>query len=126
MPNIVSAARKLPLPHCLSDDMPCWRLSESGILTFKEAYLWFKPVVNSCPWGNLIWKNHISPYRAFMLWRAINCKMPVDDEFKKRGCHLASMCNLCEMVGKTSIHLFLQCPFAVEIWNCLSSFLILE
>lgn len=38
----------------------------------------------------------------------------------KRGCSLASMCNLCNNSIDSSFHLFLSCPYAVNLWNWLS------
>lgn len=52
--------------------------------------------------------------------------MPNDEELKKRGCQMASVCSLCGMTEESSAHLFLQCSYALEIWKCLSQILNLQ
>lgn len=49
--------------------------------------------------------------------------MPTDGELKKRWCQMASMCSLCGMAEENSAHLFLQCSYALEIWQWLSHLL---
>jgi len=44
-----------------------------------------------------------------------------DDNLIRRGCQIPSMCTLCGLAQETSSHLFINCPFAIEIWNWLAS-----
>jgi len=44
-------------------------------------------------------------------------KMPTDENLRRRGCIIVSVCCFCLLNDKTSEHLFLHCPFAMEIWN---------
>ncbi|XP_019432512.1 PREDICTED: uncharacterized protein LOC109339512 [Lupinus angustifolius] len=46
--------------------------------------------------------------------------MPTDDHLQKRGCMLASKCNLCNCHVETEDHLFFSCTAAKGIWNWFS------
>jgi hypothetical protein len=43
--------------------------------------------------------------------------MPTDENLRTRGCVIVSMCPLCKRDNDSSEHLFIQCPFAIAIWN---------
>ncbi|XP_024634463.1 uncharacterized protein [Medicago truncatula] len=43
--------------------------------------------------------------------------MPTDENLRARGCAIVSICNLSMLTDETSVHLFLLCPFAVELWS---------
>ncbi|XP_019465442.1 PREDICTED: uncharacterized protein LOC109363643 [Lupinus angustifolius] len=49
--------------------------------------------------------------------KKLSWKMPTDDNLQKRGCMLASRCNLCKSNAETDYHLFFQCSVAKMIWN---------
>jgi ribonuclease HI len=47
--------------------------------------------------------------------------MPTDENLAIRGFLLPSMCSLCCKNLESTSHLFLQCPFALSLWNWFSS-----
>ncbi|KAF1892164.1 hypothetical protein Lal_00036521 [Lupinus albus] len=46
--------------------------------------------------------------------------MPKDDNLRKRGGLLASMCSNCHAHPEDSSHMFLSCSFALKLWDWLS------
>ncbi|KAF1879102.1 hypothetical protein Lal_00047774 [Lupinus albus] len=48
-------------------------------------------------------------------------KMSSDENLKKRGLSIVSICNLCLVSDGSSEHLFLHCKFATSLWRWLSS-----
>ena len=72
-------------------------------------------------WANLIWNAAIPPSKSFLVWRLIHRKMPTDDNLCARGCHMPSMCTLCGKDAETTNHLFLNCQFALSLWQWLQS-----
>jgi hypothetical protein len=44
-------------------------------------------------------------------------KMPTDENLRRLGCIIVSVCCFCLFHDETSEHLFLRCSFAMEIWN---------
>lgn len=53
-PAVVRSAQQVVLPLAPDEDKPIWKNSETGVLTFKEAYFWFRPIRDSCPWGKIV------------------------------------------------------------------------
>jgi len=60
----------------------------------------------------------ISLSKSFLFRRWIHDRLPTDDMLQKSGMSFASVCYHCGM--ESALHLFLQCPFAVDIWNWFS------
>jgi hypothetical protein len=103
------------------DDQLLWKHSTSGDLSLKEAYLFFSPANQKLGWAKLIWHNSIPPSNSFMMWRLLHNKIATDEVLASRGRLFPSMCSLCSKNSETTLHLFLQCPFALSIWNWFSS-----
>lgn len=72
-------------------------------------------------WGKVIWSNCIPLSSSFVFWRLIHNRMPTDANLMRRGCYIASRCNLCGDSIETSFHSFFQCRFALKIWTWLNS-----
>ncbi|XP_019442267.1 PREDICTED: uncharacterized protein LOC109346983 [Lupinus angustifolius] len=68
-------------------------------------------------WCRTIWSDSIPPPKSFTTWRLFHRRMPTDENLQLRGCSLVSMCNLCNLSSETSDHLFLLCPFDVDLWH---------
>jgi hypothetical protein len=50
-------------------------------------------------------------------------RMPTDDKLMEKGCNIVSICSNCLKHSETTLHLFSQCSFAVNIWTWLASIL---
>lgn len=98
-----------------------WDLSVSGDLSFKEAFLFLNPIRNTAGWNKALWSKFIPLTRAFLVWRRYHSKMPTDENIRKIGCIIVSMSSLCENFEESSIHIFLHCPFAVNLWQWLGT-----
>lgn len=71
----------IPLSDC--DDSQVLSFTESGTLSFKEAYLFLKPknpIIKSC---KIIWQNFTSPSKSLVFWRGVQNKLPTDEFFRK-------------------------------------------
>lgn len=98
-----------------------WTESQTGNLSFKEAFTHLNPVHNSSQWGKIIWQPFIPPSRSCLVWRICHHKLPTDDNIRKVGLALASVCSICGKAEESIEHLFFICPFAVRLWSWLSS-----
>jgi hypothetical protein len=47
-------------------------------------------------------------------------RIATDEVLLTRGGLFPSLCSLCNKYSETTAHLFLQCPFALSIWNWFS------
>jgi len=112
------------IPLIPKDDKLIWKVSHDGSLTFKDAYMFHaanhSQIIN---WAKAIWNNVIPPSKSFLVWRLLHDKLPPDDNLIKRGCQFSSMCSLCGTSQETSYHVFIDCPFAYNIWYWLGSIL---
>jgi len=72
-------------------------------------------------WAKLIWHASVPPSKSFLVWRLFHDKLPTDENLIKRGLQFPSVCSLCGSNQETTSHLFLDFPFAISVWNWLSS-----
>jgi hypothetical protein len=82
----------------------------------KDAYLLKRPAATKIPCAKCIWSNDIPPSKSLIVWRFMLNKLPTDENLSERGCNMPSICSLCAKQMETSFHLFLECPYAVNIW----------
>ncbi|XP_019447270.1 PREDICTED: uncharacterized protein LOC109350495 [Lupinus angustifolius] len=118
-PNLTSQFCNI-IPNSETDKL-AWKSSTHGLLSAKDAYLHLNPGSVQHNWGAILWFDTIPPSKSFTAWRLLNNKMPTDDNLKRRGCVMASICNLCNKEEETATHLFFNCPFSVYVWNWLST-----
>lgn len=88
-------------------------------MTAKHAKLFLTPAAPVLGWPDLIWRPCIPPSHAFIYWRWFYGKLPTDENLRTRGCAIVSVCNCCMNSVETFDHLFLRCPFALELWSWL-------
>jgi len=50
-------------------------------------------------------------------------RMPTDENLRRRGCIIVSICHFCMVIDETSKHLFLHCSFATNLWLWLGGIL---
>jgi len=107
---------RLPLiPHVPLPDTLVLPHSTYGNLSSKNAVAFLKPLAPHMPWADMIWTGCIPPFHSFTFWRLMHRKMPIDENLRTRGCIVVSACCFCLYTDKTSDHLFLRCPFAMEL-----------
>lgn len=92
--------------------------SDSGLLSFKDAFQFTQPTGSTLPWCKLIWKRSIPlPNPLFFgILRTTRCPQ---DNLWARGCITVSVCSLCGQAAKTINHLFLHCLFKTHLWRWL-------
>lgn len=120
-PGIIDRILKIHIPVRPCKDKIVWDNSVCGALSFREASLFLKPVSNLAPSFKQIWSKAIPPSRSFLVWRIFHHKMPTDNNLKRRGSIIVSMCSLCCQAEESSSHLFMSCKYASAIWHWLSS-----
>lgn len=113
--------RKIVIPIEAGSDQRVWCTSDTGNLTFKEAYRFLYPSSNALNWCKLIWKHFIPPSKSFVVWRLMHKKMPTDDNLRTRGCVTVSICPLCYAAEESTDHIFLSCGFANSLWCWLNN-----
>ena len=62
-----------------------------------------------------MWKIHSPPKTRLFLWCVLENKVPTWDNLQKRGFQGSGSCVLCK--AESVIHLFLTCPYCVQVWK---------
>jgi ribonuclease HI/exonuclease III len=79
-----------------------------------QAIPWVAP--DPSVWKNL-WLLPSLPKIDLFCWSLLHDSILTWDNLSKRGWEGPSRCPLCACQAETSVHLFLLCPFALELWN---------
>lgn len=111
----------IDLPLIDQEDNLVWTNSSSGALTFKTAFNFLQGQAPTLGWPSKLLQQCIPPSRSFLLWRLLHQKIPTDDILQKHGWSITSICCHCGSSSESANHLFLACPFAVNLWQWFSS-----
>jgi len=92
------------LPSANIHNKLCWTSASDGELTSKISY---KHITGSGPhvlWDKLLWNSCIPPTRSFITWRMLHNKLPTDENLRKRGCNIVSVCcSICKLLNPLNI-----------------------
>lgn len=117
MPHVNPLLASVVLPASPLLDTLVWLHSPDDKLSAKHAMLILKPAAPLLPWVDMIWWFGIPPSHSFIFWHLFLGKMPPDENLRARGCMVVSVCSFCLKTDELLVHLFLRCPFAVELWT---------
>ncbi|XP_019058541.1 PREDICTED: uncharacterized protein LOC109116848 [Tarenaya hassleriana] len=106
----------------------------------EDRYVWrqragdYKPVFHSSStrhqlrtqgdevsWRNLVWFRGAIPRQSFLIWQALQGRLPTVDRLVSWGMHINTVCVLCNADQETHEHLFFKCPFNNQIWSSMVS-----
>ncbi|MCI20446.1 ribonuclease H protein, partial [Trifolium medium] len=79
-PNIRSIVSKIYIPLDSKIDTLVWKSSISGLLSFKDAYLFHGQGGQNLAWAKLIWCSEIPPSKSLLSWRLVHDKLPTDNK----------------------------------------------
>ncbi|CAN1338924.1 Putative ribonuclease H protein At1g65750 [Linum perenne] len=69
----------------------------------------------------VIWSNPVPPKIQGFCWMVWHKKITSVDNLQRRGMSLANRCVVCEQEEESVDHLFVNCQFALEVWDRVSS-----
>jgi len=118
-PALADKIHRITLSEVELPDQLNWTMATDGHLTNKLAYSCFAGQHQSVPWASWLWNSHIPPTRAFITWRLIHNKIPTDENLRKRGCHIVSICCFCLQNAESSNHIFFECRVTTRLWEWL-------
>eukprot|EP00253_Pinus_taeda_P019059 PITA_19059 len=101
----------------------CWDPSGSTY-TIKSGHHYISNSTFQMPLWNhwkITWKSEAIPKIKIFIWLLLKGKILTAENLSKRGINGPSRCPNCCTAKETMYHLFVDCPFARECWNQLSS-----
>jgi hypothetical protein len=106
------------------DDLLIWTGGDhSGVLTVRNVYnalareYWPNTVTG---WRRTFWTWDIALKIKLFMWLALENKILTWDNLRKRGWEGPSVCSLCYREEESIFHIFVSCPFTLQIWNFLA------
>jgi hypothetical protein len=115
--TIQNYVNNIILPTSQLPDVLVWRHTSDGKLNSKQAFEFLRPSATDLSWAENIWSTAIPPSHSCIYWRLHHNKMPTDENLRRRGCIVVSVCSLCMSTDESSEHLFLRCNFANQLWD---------
>ena len=120
-PNVAQEIMRIPLPINPQPDVLIWEDSISGTFSFSNAYELFRPRFEEQNWVSTLWGAAFPPRLSILAWRIFHNKLPTDDQLRKRGVPVVSVCQLCTFCHEETLnHLFISCAFAQHVWQWLA------
>jgi hypothetical protein len=104
----------------LQPDIPdsmVWRHSVDGSFSTAGAYSLFFAANIRFPCANAIWKSKATPRCKFFMWLVVHQRCLTADNLQRRGWPNTATCQLCLAAPETCTHLFLHCPFSIQLWQ---------
>lgn len=99
------------------EDQIFWKPKASGKYTAQSAYKmqFFGSIDSTFP--KLIWKIWAPPKCKLFLWLLLRDRLWTAQRLQVRGWDNNYFCGLCIRNLETSMHLFVECPIARDIWG---------
>lgn len=107
-------------------DSLIWLPEKSGLYTTKSGYLVARktpssPSASQQPslpfnWNKTIWNLKLSPKLKNFLWKAASGALSLGSNLAKRGLLSSIECKRCG-AREDELHCFLNCPFALKVWE---------
>lgn len=79
------------------------------------VYDLFKPTSRKVEWAEVIWQRYCVPKRSFVMWMAIQGRLPTKDRLNRFGLLVPTRCCLCREEEEDHHHLFFHCRVAQSI-----------
>ena len=99
------------------EDKMCWIPSKVKGFLVRDYYRILAGTTSfGFPWKS-IWKQKIPSRVAFFVWTAALRKCLTIDNLRKRKVWILNWCYMCKRNGESVDHLFLHCPFALDLWS---------
>jgi len=98
-----------------------WVADSSGIFSIQS----FRRVLSDHIYGDFsplcTWEPWIPIKVNCFIWRLLQNRIPVAVNLVARGLNsILSICSFCRSSDKSSVHVFLECPKAKEVWRAIS------
>lgn len=99
-------------------DKAWWIANNTGGFTTKSAFELLSAKKLRPEWCKYIWNNRIPNKVSLLIWRALQGRIPTDDNLRRFRIPIVSKCGCCNIgCEETTNHLFLISPKAQKLWK---------
>ncbi|XP_021858307.2 uncharacterized protein [Spinacia oleracea] len=95
----------------------CAQYVFNGKYSIKNMYKCLKGESQKVEWKRLICNNSASPKSVFVLWLAIQNRLPTRDRLLSWHMDIDGTFTLCNQVDESVDHLFFNCDYASAVWD---------
>jgi len=102
------------------EDSLVWEADPEGNYTPKAGYIVLSSEADQRDhawWWKPLWKLNCPAKSKLFMWCVLENKAPTWDNLQKRSFQGPGWCILCKRAQESVEHLFLTCPFSVEVWK---------
>ncbi|XP_021985761.1 uncharacterized protein LOC110881945 [Helianthus annuus] len=108
-------------------DVVLWKDINERLVPFSSSDAWecIRSRGTQVSWYNLVWFSQCIPRHAFVLWLVFRRKLVTQDRIRQwnidnKDCMNLMCCLLCHNNIDSHHHLFFECKYATEVWNCVN------
>ncbi|KAJ3690527.1 hypothetical protein LUZ61_019691 [Rhynchospora tenuis] len=94
-----------------------WKWTSDGAFSSKSAYLRSRDPGMRSPYHSLLWKGRAPLKTKIFYWLAMKNRLNTRENMHNKGWQVIRTCPLCQSGIETSLHLFMRCPFSLNIWD---------
>ncbi|XP_024014479.1 uncharacterized protein LOC112088431 [Eutrema salsugineum] len=100
-------------------DVFSWGIEGSRRHQFSTKCTWdfLRPSAPMVTWFKTVWFKHATPRHAFHFWTANLNRLPTKDRMIQWGVNVSEVCVLCNLSPEARHHIFLACPFSLQVWD---------
>lgn len=121
---------KIPLIPSLPEDLLVWHFTASGEFTVRSAYHFGvrhqerMGAGGSSSGQNAIWRSLwnlcVPPKVKLMIWRLLTCSLATKYLLHRRIPLEDISCLRCGALMETDFYIFMECPYAIKVWEVAS------
>lgn len=121
---IVNVIKGIFIPRSSIEDKLIWGLTADGCYSVKSGVALLQGF-GICPPSpepfSWLWKLSIPPKVKFFLWKI--CNNGLSTKKRLEICHIfvPLECGFCNHHSEDTAHLFIECPFEIDVFNILAS-----
>jgi len=94
-----------------------WQWQGKPKYSVRSGYRWLMGDQSKQKWTRIPWARPVIPRQAFILWLALNHRLPTKVYLNRHIQQQDMVCALCKEKEEDDQHLFLTCAYAKEIWT---------
>lgn len=99
-----------------------WEINGNVITKFSTGFFYdcLREVTASLPWVKSVWIKGGIPRHSFLCWLFCLNRCPTKNRLIQWGINTDPTCLLCQTAPESRDHLYYQCSFSWDLWQCVA------